>query len=257
MDYKYCHILANCKHGQTTDGVDKGGEYIRKILEQTKFKTNDYKIINNCEFKENRGYEQLFLIHQEILNNNQIPITLGGDHSIGQSTVGSCLQKYGNSILVLWIDAHADINTRYSSLSGNTHGMPLAGLVGLERPWIDQITSILNPNDLIYYGIRDLDEFEKQVLKNNEIKTVNLDELEKIVDKYENVVISFDVDSLDKKYMDSTGTISERGITPDEVIKCFQIVGNKLRAFDITEFNPELGDLDNSLKTLENIIKQI
>ena len=250
-------ILSCCKQGQTKNGADKGPLYLKDLFNQSRFRPITATEIPVEKFDTVEGYAKTFQKHQESLQNNIIPITLGGDHSIGHYTVGSSLEYFGNDLLVLWIDAHADINTHMSSKSGNSHGMPLAGLIGLEDAWLPEITKKLKPENLVYFGIRDLDDFETTVLEQFNIKTISLSELSKYVERYNNVHISFDVDSLDDKYLNSTGTIATNGITPEDVIECFNIVGTKLRAFDITEFNPELGDLDKSLNTIKNIIYKL
>jgi arginase len=249
-------ILAKCKAGQKKDGVQYGTKlhtlFPNNIIKDFLNNTIETELFNSID-----GYKMLYEIHQKHFQNNLIPITLGGDHSIGHITVGSSIQKYKDDILILWIDAHADANTYDASLSKNTHGMPVSGLLGLEKQWIPEITHLLKPSNIIYYGIRDLDEYEKTILQQYNIKKVSLDELNELVKKYDNVHISFDVDSLNKLYLDSTGTIADGGISPDEVIECFNLCKNKIKAFDIVEFNPNLGDLSKSIKTMIYIINNI
>jgi arginase len=249
-------IFAECMTGQKKRGVDAG------TILHTFFPDNIIK-----DYKKNRilwqhfetifGYQLLYMLHQEHLQKNIIPITLGGDHSIGHITVGSSIQKYKDNILILWIDAHADINTFESSLSKNTHGTPVSGLIGLEKTWIPEIKHLLKPENLVYYGIRDLDDYEKDILNKNNIKTITITELKEKIKSYDNIHVSFDVDSLDNSYLDSTGTVAENGITPDEVIECFKICKDKIRAFDIVEFNPYIGDYHKSMETMKYIIDNI
>jgi arginase len=253
---EYSIILAECSSGQKKKGVEQG-IILHNLFNDTVIKNFDKTHILSDKFNYTCGYKLLFELHYEHLNNNLIPIVIGGDHSIGHSTVGSSVQKYKDDILILWIDAHADINTFESSLSKNTHGTPLSGLIGLEKPWLSEITHLLKPTNLIYYGIRDLDKYESDILMKYNIKSVTLTELKELIKMYLYVHISFDVDSIDKLYIDSTGTIADNGITPEEVIECFKICKNKIRAFDIVEFNPLLGDYNKSITTMENIINNI
>ena len=249
-------IFAECKAGQSKEGVEHGS-ILYTLFSDDVIKDFSKNRILWHQFEYSNGYQLLYMIHQHHLQNNNIPITLGGDHSIGHMTVGSSIQKYKDDILVLWIDAHADINTLESSISKNTHGTPLSGLIGLEPVWTPEIIHLLKPENLVYYGIRDLDDFEKEVLKKYNIKSVTLTELKEIVKSYNNVHISFDVDSLDKSFVSSTGTVAENGITPDEVIECFKICKDKIKAFDITEFNPLLGDYNKSMNNMKYIIDNI
>jgi arginase len=249
-------IFAECTAGQKKKGVDHG-TILHTLFNDNIIKNFKINHIPWYQFQYADGYRLLYILHQYHLYNNLIPITLGGDHSIGHITVGSSIQKYKDDILILWIDAHADINTLESSISKNTHGTPLSGLIGLESTWIPEITHLLKPSNLVYYGIRDLDDFEKDVLIKHNIKTVTFAELKELVKSYQHVHISFDVDSLDKSFIDSTGTVAENGITPDEVIECFKICKDKIIAFDITEFNPLLGDYKKSIQTMKYIIDNI
>lgn len=249
-------IFAECAAGQKKKGVDHG-TILHKLFNDNVIKNFHINHIPWYQFQYADGYRLLYMLHQDHLYNNLVPITLGGDHSIGHMTVGSSIQKYKDDILILWIDAHADINTMESSISKNTHGTPLSGLIGLEPPKIPEITHLLKPENLVYYGIRDLDDFEKEVLIKYNIKTVTLTELKEIIKSYNNVHISFDVDSLDQSFIDSTGTVAQGGITPDEVIECFKICKDKIKAFDITEFNPLLGDYNKSMDTMKYIINNI
>jgi arginase len=207
-------IFAECSSGQKKRGVEQG-TILHTLFKKDVIKNFHINHIPWYQFQYSDGYHLLYMLHQYHLENNLIPITLGGDHSIGHITVGSSIQKYKNDILILWIDAHADTNTLKSSLTKNTHGTPLSGLLGLETPWIPEITHLLKPSNLVYYGIRDLDEFEKNVLIKHNIKTVTLAELKEIVKLFPYVHISFDVDSIDKSFIDSTGTIADGGITPE------------------------------------------
>jgi arginase len=257
----YAIISAHCHQGQKKNGVDLGPTFLKPLFENTQ-KIKCWYAINENEFSleptsENNGYVELFRLHTKLLENDYIPIVLGGDHSIGHETVGSFIQKYEDDILIIWIDAHADINTLAASKSKNTHGTPLSGLIGLEPVRTTEIKKLLKPENLAYYGIRDLDKFEMEVIekyKPNIIKRHSYEQLIELVSKYNNVHISFDVDALDASYVDSTGTTATDGITPDEVVKCLKIAGKKLRGIDIVEFNPKLGSVNNSLSSIKYIV---
>lgn len=247
----YKFITAKCSQGQSKKGVENGGIELYKMFGNTNIENN---IIEHQLFNTNLGYTELFRHHQKILQENKIPIVFGGDHSIGQITVGSSL-TYNNNIKVLWIDAHADINTYESSISKNKHGMPLSSLIGLEDPWISQIKKgILDPKNLIYYGIRDLDDYEKNIVKDFGIKIINnADELDSNY-KYH---ISFDVDALDPIIISSTGTLAENGLKIENIIEVFRTLKNNIVGIDITEYNPQLGDYINSNYQMTQLIKTL
>jgi arginase len=111
-------------------------------------------------------------------------LTLGGDHSIAIGTIAGSAQavkeRLGKEIAVIWVDAHADINTPESSPSGNIHGMPLAFLTGLAKEdkeeffgWIKE-EQRLNIKKLVYIGLRDVDPVEKRILRENGVKAFSM-----------------------------------------------------------------------------------
>lgn len=118
-------------------------------------------------------------------------LTLGGDHSIAIGTVAGTAkairERLDREIAVIWVDAHADINTPESSDSGNVHGMPVAFLTGLakeEKPeyfgWL-QKEHLLNVNKLVYIGLRDVDPGEKRILRETGIKAFSMFDIDKFV----------------------------------------------------------------------------
>ncbi len=261
-------IGAKCFQGQKKSGVEKGVDLLYILFEKFLKNTHmlNFTTIEKSEFDDISGYIELFEQHQMLLNmpSSSPVITLGGDHSIGHSTVGSSLNKYSDDLIVIWVDAHADINTHKSSISGNTHGMPVSGLVGLEDNWISDRIPNLKPSNLIYYGIRDLDQAEIDFLNELNIKSFNnfellIRHLEKINIQDNKIHISFDVDSMDPIFMDSTGTIASGGISPTELINIYKYCEKKsnLVAFDMVELNPLLGTLSKSIHTMEYIIGEL
>jgi arginase len=118
-------------------------------------------------------------------------LTLGGDDSIGIGTVSGVAKairdRFDRDLAVIWVDAHGDINTPESSRSGNIHGMPLAFVTGLasEEPadifgWL-QKDHLISTRRLIYIGLRDLDEDEKESLENNHIKAFFMEDVDRCV----------------------------------------------------------------------------
>lgn len=114
-------------------------------------------------------------------------MTLGGDHSIGIGTVtGSARavrERFGTELSVLWIDAHADINTPKTSLSGRIHGMPVAFASGLAKSrrkdvfdWITE-SHLINLKKFVYIGLRDVDEAEETLIMQNGIKAFSIDDV--------------------------------------------------------------------------------
>jgi len=197
----------------------------------------------------------------------QLPVVLGGDHSLAMGTVGGSLEVYPNAC-VIWVDAHADINTPETTDSGNIHGMPLAFLLGIagNEPEFDWVKPVLQANRLVYIGLRDVDGAEKRILKENNIKAFSMHEIDKygigkVVELALDAVnpnrdlpihLSFDVDALDPSVAPSTGTPVRGGLSFREghyVCEAIHETG-LLIAFDLMEVNPCLADAESASMTV-------
>ncbi|KAI0053902.1 arginase [Auriscalpium vulgare] len=208
----------------------------------------------------------------------QLPLTLGGDHSLAMGTIAGTLSKHPDAV-VIWIDAHADINTPESTDSGNIHGMPLAFLTSLAssgnlggvvtdevRPfsWLDKIH--LPTSRLAYIGLRDVDAGEKAVLREHNIAAYSMHEVDrygigKVVEmaldrvnpgRRAPVHLSFDVDALDPTVAPSTGTPVRGGLTFREGhYICERLFETGLVvAVDLMEVNPSLKDAESVEQTV-------
>mmetsp|Transcript_30498 Transcript_30498/g.41476 ORF Transcript_30498/g.41476 Transcript_30498/m.41476 type:complete len:211 (-) Transcript_30498:157-789(-) len=187
-------------------------------------------------------------------------LCLGGDHSVSSSSVLASMHKHPK-LKVIWIDAHPDIHTYNSSVSGNTHGMPLSIATGLEKKhWASRMNlRKLDFEDLVYVGIRDIDEFEGQTIKENNIKHYSVDQVLDYIRKVDEPIhISFDIDALDPSYVSSTGTRVANGLHPDEVRIMIEeaCVDEKLVSLDVVEFNGELGDPVHSMNSVREVFKE-
>ncbi|KAG8884230.1 Arginase, catabolizes arginine to ornithine and urea [Tulasnella sp. 331] len=175
----------------------------------------------------------------------KLPVTLGGDHSLAMGTVTGTLSAHPDACLI-WIDAHADINTIASTESGNLHGMPVSFLLGLNTK--QEIQALQNPaiavnpeegapfewlepkldaSRLVYIGLRDVDAGERKILKDNKIKCFSMHEVDKYgigkvmemaldhvnPERSRPIHLSFDVDALDPTVAPSTGTPVRGGLT--------------------------------------------
>lgn len=205
------------------------------------------------------------------LLNFQLLLTIGGDHSLSMGTVQASLKKYPKT-KVLWIDAHGDINTPVTSLTGNLHGMPLAGLLNLFSMNKEKCIK-LQPERLCLVGVRDLDPAEKTVLEELEIKNYSSEEVNllpiAVLKKVHNwindgshdaVHLSLDVDSLDPSFAPATGTRVNKGLSLEFVNELVKIAANSglLVSFDIVEMNPSMalsiGELETTIGSIMSII---
>jgi len=244
-------IIAQCNQGQRKEGVKFGGNILYEKLLFSAF-ISPPAVISHEKFNAT-GYQDLY----QMCSQTNYPLVLGGDHSIGTSTVMGSVGKFGDGVTVIWIDAHADINTYEKSISKNKHGMPVAMCVGLDKFWWEMENEPkLSFENLIYVGIRDLDDFEKEVLRENNIKVFSPQQAVDFINQTsQKIHISFDVDGLDPSQMDSTGTIASDGLEWSDVRKIIEasLLNDKLVALDVVEFNPELGNMEKSLGTMKKI----
>ncbi|TDZ18298.1 Arginase [Colletotrichum sidae] len=196
----------------------------------------------------------------------RLTLTLGGDHSIAIGTIAGSAkatrERLGREIAVIWVDAHADINTPETSDSGNIHGMPVAFLTGLakeEKPeyfgWIGE-EHLLSIKKLVYIGLRDVDPGEKRILRENGIKAFSMFDIDRYgigrvmemalahIGTDTPIHLSFDVDALDPQWAPSTGTPVRGGLTlreGDYICECVHETGS-LVAVDLVEVNPRLAN---------------
>lgn len=249
-------ILFSHKAGQRLNGVEKT-PLILKDLIKNNLKITNTPITNDLMIN-------LFNLYQ---TNNQIEgrrINIGGDHSMSIATVANSIEQH-NNLKVIWMDAHSDINTYESSLSKNFHGMPLGILTGLEKNKLYNFTDkMLDFKDILYVGIRDIDKFEQEIINEHNIKYITIDEIhqdtENVITNINSFIdnkpvhFSFDVDVLDKSIMPSTGTIVDNGL---ELDSCKKILDNMLDhnvvSVDITELNLDIGNIEESNKSLDNL----
>ncbi|KIW03050.1 arginase, variant [Verruconis gallopava] len=191
-------------------------------------------------------------------------LTLGGDHSIAIGTISGTAkatrERLGRDIAVIWVDAHADINTPETSGSGNIHGMPVAFLTGLAKGDSDDIFGWIQDDQrisvkkLVYIGLRDVDRGEKKILKDHGIKAFSMHDIDrygigKVMDMALGWIgsdtpihLSFDIDALDPQWAPSTGTAVRGGLTlreGDFIAECVAETGS-LIALDLVEVNPSL-----------------
>ncbi|MEI6489681.1 MAG: arginase [Bacteroidota bacterium] len=231
----------------------------------------------------------------QTLKKNNFPIVLAGDHSTAAGTIAGIKMAYPKQKLgVIWIDAHADIHSPYTTPTGNLHGMPLASALGedniankMNKPdketidlWarlkrIGGISPKITYNDIVYIGVRDVEPEESYLLKKHKIKTFNTAEVkrngvEKIardalahLNNCNLIYVSFDVDSMDSSISKGTGTPVRNGITEKEAGSlCVRLVQNeKVCCFEICEVNPTLDKenlmAENTFEILQKVVSQL
>lgn len=191
---------------------------------------------------------------------NDFLLSVGGDHGMSLGTIHGILSHRPDSVII-WADAHGDINTPATTPSGNFHGMPLAFLTGLaSHPEFDWVKNRLSPEKLILIGPRDLDEGERDLILKHKIQYFSSDELNRLGAKEIlemalhradpmgtcPIHLSFDVDVFDGSDVHSTGTIVPHGPKLEELFLLGGLVAEtgRLKSMDLVEFNPSIGTIE-------------
>ncbi len=236
-------------------------------------------------------------IVKETIISGDFPIVLSGDHSSALGTMsGIKAANPAKSIGVIWIDAHADLHSPYTSPSGNIHGMPLAAALHMDniaakindpgeitRKYWDELKNIgiagskIKSSNLVYFGLRDFESAEKKIIDAHEILFFEVAEtrekglkfcIQEAMTRLENcdqIYISFDVDSLDcDRVSYGTGTPVPIGFSSSEINDLFElfITTNKVCCIELTEVNPLLDNKGNKMaetafEILDNLVKHL
>jgi arginase len=224
------------------------------------------------------------------IKTNFFPVVLSGDHSIAGATIaGIKMAKPKSKLGVIWLDAHADLHTPYTTPSGNMHGMPLASAIAEDNmefavhdlneetkgQWeylknIGDISPKVLAEDIVFISLRDFEKEEKgliekygmKVVTSNEVRRKGPENVVRSVLRYlsdcTDIYISFDVDCLDSSISKGTGTPVSNGLkereAEDLVSKFMQ--NRKVCCFEITEVNPTL-DKENLMAEIAfNILQR-
>lgn len=261
--------------------INKGNNYFGQF-EYTDVTTENESIYNkvNNSFAKRIGsvLNQCTRLSNHVkvtLQEKTFPIVLSGDHSSALGTISGVKAAFPNQTVgVVWVDAHADIHSPYTSPSGNIHGMPLAAALADDNLdfQINEVTretsdlwermknigipgAKVTAENVVYFGVRDTEEPEEKQIENLGIKNYTVSEirfrgLEKCVneaiDKLSNcdvIYISFDVDSMDCDMISyGTGTPVNKGFDQQEVTQIMNqfIETKKVVCLELVEVNPLL-----------------
>jgi len=240
-------------------------------------------------------YDRVALAVSQSLKKNNFPIILAGDHSTAGGTIAGIKMAYPKQKLgVIWIDAHSDIHSPYTTPTGNMHGMGIAVSLAedniankMNKPdkdtidlWnrlkkVGGISPKITYKDLVYIGVRDVEPEESFLLKKHKVKAFTTNEVkrngvEKIardalahLNHCNLIYVSFDVDSMDSSISKGTGTPVRNGITEKEAGSlCVRLIQNeKVCCFEICEVNPTLDKenlmAENTFEILQKVVSQL
>jgi arginase len=234
-------------------------------------------------------------IQKTITKDGAIPIVLAGDHSSALGTIAGIKMAHPNKRLgVIWIDAHADLHSPYTTPSGNMHGMPIACSLSEDNKekaqnklddetieyWeklknLGGISPKIEYSDLVFIALRDTEAPEEYLIKKNKVRVFNLQEVRKkavervaiealnYLDKCDLIYVSFDVDSMDSRISQGTGTPVPNGITEKEAGNLIYYImrSKKIACFEIVEINPTLDKenlmAENAFEILQKATNQL
>jgi len=210
------------------------------------------------------------------LKAGEIPLVIGGDHSIAMGTVSGIsayLAEAGQSMGLLWFDAHGDMNLPETSPSGNIHGMPLAHLLGYGDPQLSSILGVhpaVKPENVVLIGIRDIDRLEREFIEQSgitaftmrDIDQLGMGEVSRRALKVVNANtagfhVSFDLDGCDPEVIPGSGTLVPGGVSFREahlLMEDFASDGRML-SLEVVELNPFLDQANVSAERAVSLIQ--
>ncbi|XP_077062093.1 arginase-1 [Siphateles boraxobius] len=284
-------IGAPFSKGQQKDGVQRGADLIRAagLVPKLKGQGCVVKDYGNLTFEEvpndepigrlkspravGRANELLSGAVQKVKSDGNTCVMLGGDHSLAIGSIAGHAASR-RELSVLWVDAHADINTPLTTPTGNIHGQPLSYLIHELHSKIPIIPNFswLKPcvaaKDIVYIGLRDVDPEEHYILKYLGIKTFSMTEVDRLgiakvmeqtcdhmFSKVKKPIhLSFDIDALDPSVSPATGTPVAGGLTYREGIYITEQICQTglLSAVDIVEVNPKQGKTEDEITSTVN-----
>ncbi len=224
--------------------------------------------------------ERVCLEVYETIWEENFPLIIAGDHCTAYGTIAGIKKADPKLRLgVIWIDAHADIHTPFTTPSGNMHGMALSMACGIDNleckvndprgetlEYWEQIKDVgipgpkVYPEDIVYVGVRDLEKPENYLINKYNINFIETEDIKKLgsakvaekalqmLDHCDLIYVSFDVDTLDSRISTGTGTPVPNGLTVEEakILNAELAKSPKVCAWEIVEVNPTL-DTENRM----------
>ncbi len=211
----------------------------------------------------------------DVIRSGEFPVVLGGDHSLSAGSVAgaaTALAERGQRLGVIWLDAHGDINTPASSLSGNVHGMPVAHLLGHGDPAMAALSSpapAIRAEDLVYVGLRDVDAAERDLIRELGIRaytmrdvdergltTILREAIQRAGTDTGGIYLSCDADWIDPSEAPGVGTPVPGGATYREAHLAMELLADtgRLVGMDLVEINPVLDRVNRTAELAVELI---
>jgi arginase len=216
---------------------------------------------------------------ESLLNKEYFPLILGGDHASAIGSIagiaGYC-RKNKKTLGVVWVDAHADMNTPDTTPSGNIHGMPLAVSLGIGEKKLTSVGGFspkVKPENVALIGIRDVDKRESvtvKIYRNRGMQVYTMSDVDKqgipriitrVMNDFKNEVdhihISFDMDGIDPEYAGGVGTPVEGGLTYREAHMIMEMIhdSGSINSLEVLEVNPILDTKNETAELAVDLIE--
>jgi len=239
--------------------VEDGGNVAVAIPEQKKEGQANAKYLKEITATCTKHAELVL----KTMESGQVPLALGGDHSMAAGTVAGVAEycrRQSERIGLIWIDAHADINTPESSPSGNVHGMPLAAILGLgpaELADIYNFSPKVQADNCVLVGVRDIDAIEKHNVRRAGVEVFTMRDIDErgmrtVMEEALRIAgrgtagyhVSLDMDWVDPEDAPGVGTPVRGGATYREAHLAMEIIADhgRLLSLEIVEVNPVIDE---------------
>ena len=275
--------------GSGRRGVDMGPSAIRVARLQARLEALGYGVedLGNVEVdqaesrKPGRAYARylkeitatcgrLAAAVEGSLGRGRFPIVLGGDHSVAVGTVAGAARHFRKKsggkkgLGLIWIDAHADMNTPLTSPSGNVHGMPLACLAGMGPKELVNLAGFvpaINPRNIALVGIRDVDQLERPHVKASGVRAFTMRDIDErgvraVMTEAMEIAgrgtagfhVSFDMDAIDPTDAPGVGTPVRGGFTYREAHLAMELIcdAKRMTSLELVEVNPVLDEANRT-----------
>ena len=252
-------------------GACPGSELAPDALDQAMGSKRFAEILSPASGESNQSYlTRLYQLIESHYRAGDKPLIIGGDHSISIASISAAsnyLTAQNKRLGVIWVDAHADINTPESSPSGNLHGMPLAVLLGMGEPAFTEIGGPqpkIKKEALGYLGLRAVDKEEAILLDREDICAITSSQIfqEGVVSNFHRVInrisehcdrfiVSFDLDVFSPEIAPGVSTPEADGLNKAQGFEILELARNHPKYFttEFVEFNP-IKDIEDKTKNL-------
>ena len=211
--------------------------------------------------------ERLAAIVSAAADRGRLPLVLGGDHSIAIGTISGMarhFRKKTQSMGLIWLDAHADMNTPETSPSGNVHGMPLACIAGIGPKPLTHLFGVapkVKPENIALVGVREVDVAERPAVKGSGVRTFTMREIDErgmravMQDALAAACagtsgfhLSLDMDAIDPMFAPGVGTPVRGGLSYREAHLAMEQIcdSGRMRSMEIVEVNPVLDEANRT-----------